>query len=120
MLLDVDITQVAGQSLEHLANKTNKGVRTHDVGLYRVVACLEPWNVTVQRTRTPISTDSPSGDCVNCCLRCQSANISKLEAKPLVGLWYPSDTRVTSGRKIDCLMYYMRYFYNAYIKSNMI
>ena len=63
MLLDVGITQVAGQSLEHLADKTDKGAETHEVGLNRAIACLESWNVTVQRTRTPISTDSPSGDC---------------------------------------------------------
>ena len=59
MLLDVGITQVAGQLLEHLANETDKGVKTHKVDLNRAIARLEPWNVTIQRTHTPISTDSP-------------------------------------------------------------
>ena len=63
MLLDIGITQVAGQSLEHLANEMDKGVKTHEVDLNRAIARLESWNVTVQRTCTPISTDSPSGDC---------------------------------------------------------
>ena len=51
-----------GQPLEHLANEVYRGVKTHPVGPDIVTNRWELWNVTVQRTRTPISTDSPSGD----------------------------------------------------------
>ena len=55
--------------------------------------------MTVQRTRAPIFTDSPGEDSVNVCLCFLSAKTSRLGAEPLVGLWYPSDTKVVGGRK---------------------
>ena len=62
LLLDVGYTQVVGQSMEHLANETIKGVMTHVVGPDTTTRRSESRNVTVQRTRAPISTDSPSGN----------------------------------------------------------
>ena len=51
-----------GQPLKHLANEVFKGVMTHVVDPNSATERSESWNVTVQRTRTPIFTDSPSED----------------------------------------------------------
>ena len=51
-----------GQPLKHLANEVFKGVMTHIVDPSNATERSESWNVTVQRTRTPIFTDSPSED----------------------------------------------------------
>ena len=48
--------------MEHLANETIKGVMTHVVGPDTTTRRSESRNVTVQRTRAPISMDSPSGN----------------------------------------------------------
>ena len=57
--------------------------------------------MTIQGTRAPIFTNSPSEDGVNVCLRFLSAKTSSLGAKLLVGLLYPSDTKIIDGRKRD-------------------
>jgi len=62
LLLNVGYTQVVGQPLKHLVNKTIKGVLTHVVGPNTVIRRLELWNVTVQCTCAPISMDSPGGN----------------------------------------------------------
>ena len=86
LLLDVDYTQVVGQPLKHLANKVINGVMTHVVGLNNATRRWESWNMTVQHTCTPISTDSPCGDSVYVLIRFLSTDLSKLRVEPLVGL----------------------------------